>query len=113
MYRKQGFNFRNVVIMGYGELAEDLKVFFRAHPEYGYRVTGVFDNRRKGNGIFGKMEDLKEFVTMNQVDEIYCCLPYVRYTKVKELVDFGDTNLIKVKLIADFRGFSFKGVGFV
>ena len=110
LYRKQGFNFRNVVIMGYGDLTEDLKLFFRAHPEFGYRVVGTFDNRRQGNGIMGKMEDLKEFAQNNQVDEVYCCLPYVRYTKVKELVDFGDANLIKVKLIADFRGFSFKGV---
>lgn len=110
MYRKQGFNYRNVVIMGYGTLAEDLIAYFRVHPEFGYRFIGAFDNQRTGNRIMGKMNDLKKFVTENQVDEIYCCLPYVRYTKVKELVDFGDTNLIKVKLIADFRGFSFKGV---
>lgn len=110
MYRKQGFNYRNVVIMGYGELAEDLIAYFRAHPEFGYRFIGAFDNKRTGNRIMGKMDDLKKFITENQVDEVYCCLPYVRYTKVKELVDFGDTNLIKVKLIADFRGFSFKGV---
>jgi putative colanic acid biosynthesis UDP-glucose lipid carrier transferase len=110
MYRKQGFNYRNVVIMGYGELAEDLIAYFRSHPEFGYRFIGAFDNRKTGNRIMGKMDDLKKFITENQVDEVYCCLPYVRYTKVKELVDFGDTNLIKVKLIADFRGFSFKGV---
>lgn len=110
MYRKQGFNYRNVVIMGYGDLAEDLIAYFRTHPEFGYRFIGAFDNRKTGKGIKGKMSDLKKFVQENQVDEVYCCLPYVRYTKVKELVDFGDTNLIKVKLIADFRGFSFKGV---
>jgi putative colanic acid biosynthesis UDP-glucose lipid carrier transferase len=110
MYRKQGFNYRNVVIMGYGELAEDLIAYFRAHPEFGYRFVGAFDNKKTGNRVMGKMDDLKKFITENQVDEVYCCLPYVRYTKVKELVDFGDTNLIKVKLIADFRGFSFKGV---
>lgn len=110
MYRKQGFNFRNVVIMGYGDLAEDLIAYFRTHPEFGYRFVGAFDNHKKGKAVKGQMADLKTFVANNQVDEIYCCLPYVRYTKVKELVDFGDTNLIKVKLIADFRGFSFKGV---
>jgi putative colanic acid biosynthesis UDP-glucose lipid carrier transferase len=110
MYRKQGFNYRNVVIMGYGELAEDLIAYFRAHPEFGYRFIGAFDNQKTGKRIKGKMDDLKKFVQENHVDEVYCCLPYVRYTKVKELVDFGDANLLKVKLIADFRGFSFKGV---
>lgn len=109
-YRSHGYNRRNIVILGYGELAEELKEYFHAHPEYGYSLSGVFDNRKTGSGILGKMDDLKEFVQNNQVDEIYCCLPYVRYTKVKELLDFADANIIKVKLIADFRGFSLKGV---
>lgn len=110
MYRRKGYNFRNVVILGYGELAEELIAFFRSHPELGYRCVGVFDNYKTGKRIKGKMVDLKQFIANNEVDEVYCCLPYVRYTKVKELVDFGDANLIKVKLIADFRGFSFKGI---
>ena len=109
-YRSHGYNRRNIVILGYGELTEELKEYFQDHPEYGYNLSGVFDNRKTGRGILGKMDDLKEFVQHNQVDEIYCCLPYVRYTKVKELLDFADANIIKVKLIADFRGFSLKGV---
>lgn len=109
-YRKKGYNYRNVVIMGYGELSEELKKMFITHPEYGYRFLGSFDNHRTGNGVLGKMDDLKSFVMENKVDEIYCCLPYVRYSKVKELVDFGEDNLIKVKLLADFRGFSLKGL---
>lgn len=109
-YRSYGYNVRNIVILGYGDLAEELKNYFKEHPEYGYKLVGIFDNRKKGPEIKGKLNDLKEFSKENQVDEIYCCLPYVRYTKVKELLDFADANIIKVKLIADFRGFSLKGV---
>ena len=109
-YRSYGYNMRNIVILGYGDLAEELKNYFREHPEYGYRLVGIFDNRKKGPDIKGKLDDLKAFAMENQVAEIYCCLPYVRYTKVKELLDFADANIIKVKLIADFRGFSLKGV---
>jgi exopolysaccharide biosynthesis polyprenyl glycosylphosphotransferase len=109
-YRSHGYNARNVVIMGYGELAEELKRNFVEHPEYGYHMYGFFDNNKTGADILGKMDDLKEYVLANHIDEIYCCLPYVKYTKVKELLDFADANIIKVKLIADFRGFSKKGV---
>lgn len=109
-YREKGYNYRNVVIMGYGELAEELKGYFNNHPEHGFRFQGIFDNHRTAHGVVGKMDALFEYVQNNKVDEIYCCLPYVKYSKVKELVDFADENLIKVKLIADFRGFSFKGV---
>ncbi|EMR02983.1 sugar transferase [Cesiribacter andamanensis] len=109
-YRTMGYNTRNVVIMGYGELSEELSRHFEEHPEYGYRMFGCFDNHVKGNKILGKMEDLKEFALRHNIDEIYCCLPYVRYQKVKELLDFADANIIKVKLITDFRGFSKKGI---
>lgn len=111
-YRASGYNSRNIVILGYGDLAEELKNYFKVHPEYGYKLAGIFDNRKKGADIKGKLDDLKAFAQKNQIDEIYCCLPYVRYTKVKELLDFADANIIKVKLIADFRGFSLKGVEF-
>jgi exopolysaccharide biosynthesis polyprenyl glycosylphosphotransferase len=108
-YRSYGYNLRKVVVMGYGDLAEELKKHFDEHPEYGYRLMGFFDNNKKGPEVLGKMDDLKEYALSHDVDEIYCCLPYVRYTKVKELLDFADANIIKVKLIADFRGFSQKG----
>ena len=109
-YRSQGYNSRNIVILGYGDLALELKNYFKEHPEYGYKLVGFFDNRKKGPEIIGKLDDLKAFALENEVEEIYCCLPYVKYTKVKELLAFADANILKVKLIADFRGFSPKGV---
>jgi Undecaprenyl-phosphate glucose phosphotransferase len=41
---------------------------------------------------------------------VYCCLPYVDYKNIRELIDFGDESLVKIKLLTDFRGFSSKGV---
>ena len=110
IYRKKGFNFRNVVIVGYGELSEDLRKFFLLHPEHGFKLLGFFDNRHKSERILGTFADIEEYAKENEVAEIYCCLPYIRYTQVKKLIDFGEDNLIKVKLLADFRGFSMKGL---
>ena len=110
IYRKKGFNFRNVVIVGYGELSEDLRKFFLLHPEHGYKLLGFFDNRHTSEKILGTFNDIQAYAIENDVSEIYCCLPYIRYTQVKKLIDFGEDNLIKVKLIADFRGFSMKGL---
>lgn len=112
IYRKQGFNYRKVVILGYGELSEELRKYFRVHPEHGYRLLGFFDNKHTGPNILGNFKSLREYALQYEIDEIYCCLPYVRYTQVKEFIDFGEENLIKVKLIADFRGFSMKSLNF-
>ena len=109
IYRKYGFNYRNVVIVGYGDVSYELNKFFRLHPEFGYKFLGYFDE----NPITGRsiaLSELENYVEENKVDEIYCCLPYVKYSKIQNLIDFGERNLIKVKLIADFRGFINKGI---
>jgi len=110
IYRKKGFNYRNVIIVGYGEVAQELKKFFRLHPEYGYRLLGFFDDKVQNEQVIGRFETIKTYLKENQVDEIYCCLPYVEYPIIKELVDLADDNLLKVKLLTDFRGFSYKTV---
>jgi Undecaprenyl-phosphate glucose phosphotransferase len=110
LYRSKGFNLRNVVVVGYGELAEDLTKFFKQHPEFGFKLMGFFDNQAENPKIVGKLETIREYSLANKVDQIYCCLPYLKYSQVDEIIRFADANLIKVKLIADLRGFSSKGL---
>lgn len=111
IYRKFGYNYRNVIIVGHGEIGEELKKFFRLHPEFGFRFLGFFDDDKGLNNLVtGKISDIEDYSSTNRVDEIYCCLPYVRYSKIQKLINFGEKNFIKVKLIADFRGFQNKGL---
>lgn len=110
IYRKFGFNYRNVAVVGYGEVAEELKKFFRLHPEFGYRFLGFFDSRNTNNRVMGTMQNLIEKINNNRLDEIYCCLPNLEYHETQKLIELGEKNYIKVKLIADFRGFEYKGL---
>jgi len=112
LYRKFGYNYRNVIIVGHGEIGEELKKFFRLHPEFGFRFLGFFDDEfYEGSQLIkGKINSIQEFSAEHRVDEIYCCLPYVKYSKIQSLINFGEKNFIKVKLIADFRGFQNKGL---
>lgn len=102
-------NFKNVVIVGFGDLAWEMRKFFRLHPEFGFRFLGYFDQNIKNREVHS-LEDLDSFCKTNEVQEIYCCLPYTDNSRIKYLIDFGLSNLIKVKLITDYRGFSFRGV---
>ena len=65
--RKKGYNFRNIVIAGYGELAEDLYKFFSLHPEYGLQFLGFFDNKASGSQIIGKLDDLTNYSLKNKI----------------------------------------------
>jgi len=110
VYRKHGMNYRNIVVYGYGPIATELVAFLRLHSEYGYKFQGYFDNKQESNQIKGSYRDLRSYVNANKIDEIYCCLPYVNYSHIRELIDFGDESLVKIKLLTDFRGFSSKGI---
>lgn len=102
-------NFKNVVIVGFGDLAREIRKFFRLHPEHGYRFLGYFDQNVKSREV-NSLVDLDAFCKNNEVHEIYCCLPYTDNSEVKNLIDYGLTNMIKVKLIADYRGFFSRGI---
>jgi putative colanic acid biosysnthesis UDP-glucose lipid carrier transferase len=105
----QSFNFRNVIIIGFGEIALEMRKFFRLHPEHGYRFLGYFDHRTHERDV-RHLSELDEFCRSNNVHEIYCCLPHLDNQRVKQLVDYGLSNLIKVKLITDYRGFFQRGI---
>lgn len=108
--RIKGYNFRNVVIVGYGEVARELRKFFLVHPEYGFRFLGYFDDNAKEGIVRGRVDDIFRYVSKETVHEIYCCLPYVRYSDINKIVEFGEDSFTNVKLITDFRGFSLKSL---
>ncbi len=109
--RTQGLNFRNIIILGIGPVAQEAYNFFLKHPEHGYRVLGFFkDPKLIVEGSTPVMDarpisEVKSFISENDVDEIYCALPDVSFEMVNDLMKFSDDNLIRFKLLPDFRGF--------
>ncbi|WKN33470.1 sugar transferase [Porifericola rhodea] len=109
-YRLQGYNNRKIVIVGYGEIAEELKSFFKRHREYGYRFMGYFDELSTSKEVVGNLENLKDFVLKNEVDEIYCCSPYLETDSLQDVLSFGERFKRKTKVITDYRSYAYKGV---
>ncbi|MEX0967334.1 MAG: undecaprenyl-phosphate glucose phosphotransferase [Bacteroidia bacterium] len=106
-----GQNIKNVVIVGYSDVAESLNSYFQNFPFYGFNFLGFFDDRNAAvPSVRGNIAQLPAYCLRNNVHAIYICLPNIAYDKVKEIVDFGEENFIKVNLVPDFRGFSVKGL---
>lgn len=111
--RRRGMNYRRVIIVGGGDLSEDINSILHSHPEMGYRMLGVFtDNKStRFNGMVkGNVEASKNFSIENDVDEIYCSISELENEQVSGLMHFADKNLIRFKIIPDFRGFNNKKV---
>lgn len=103
-YRRKGYNIRNVVIVGYGELATELEKYFRTNKGVGYKFIGYFDNNpEEARGRYlGNVNAIQEYAKKNTVDVIFCCLPRLYVKEIKGLIDFAENNLIKVKIISQF-----------
>ncbi|MCC5928975.1 MAG: undecaprenyl-phosphate glucose phosphotransferase [Cyclobacteriaceae bacterium] len=109
-YRRKGYNFRNVLIAGYGEIAIDLKEYLMNNPQLGYKLLGIFDDKSDSNEIKGNIKSIEKFCAESVIHEIYCCLPYIEPRQVRRLIKFSENNFIKVGIIPDIRGFPGKNV---
>jgi Undecaprenyl-phosphate glucose phosphotransferase len=110
-YRSKGFNSRAVMVLGAGKSAQQFKAMLESKVEYGYRFAGFFeDHPERYNGevrkhILGNIQDAKKYALKNDIDEIFCALPYDEEPKIKDLIQFGDENLIRVKIVPDMSRF--------
>ncbi len=104
--RVRGLNYRRVLIAGNGPLAIGIYRFFHEHPELGYRYLGAFYDNHHAENLprQGNIADIFSFATTNSVDEIYCSSASLQPEQITELVKFCDNNLIRFKLLPDFRG---------
>jgi len=115
LYRKSGFNYSSVVIVGGGEVAKQLNTYFNSDNVLGVKLMGVFSDseitfERKEGVVSGDLEALEKFALQNDIDEIFYTMPLTYTKKIKDLVDFCDKYMIRIKIVPDFRGFLFKRV---
>jgi putative colanic acid biosysnthesis UDP-glucose lipid carrier transferase len=102
-------NYKKIVIVGAGPLGMDLYNHIDHHRQYGYKISGFFDDnldlRFKGVPILGKVEDCLDFVEENYIAEVYCALPDVAQDKIKYLMREADRRMIRFKLVPDVKDY--------
>ncbi|MAR20476.1 MAG: undecaprenyl-phosphate glucose phosphotransferase [Flavobacteriales bacterium] len=115
IYRRSGYNYSNIVIIGGGGVAHQLYNYFSSDDMLGVKLLAIFFDRKinfkLNDNIFQlNLDKIREFVIEKNVDEIYYTLPLTNTNKIKSLVEFCDKNMIRFKVVPDFRAFIFKRV---
>ncbi len=100
-YRSKGFNVRNVVVVGYGDMAQEMIYFIKNNKGLGYNLVGVFDDDECEDKL-GATNEVEEYAEINNVDIMFCVLNKLNETRVNDLINFAESNLIKVKIISQF-----------
>lgn len=107
IYRKLGFNYRRVIIIGAGPVGNDLFEFFTSDFSLGYRFLGFFDDNPEKcyhtDKIIGSLDEVEAFAKDNHVDEIYCALPDSAGDKIRKFLQFAEKNMIRFRVVLDFK----------
>lgn len=103
-YRATGWNTRNYVIAGYGEITPTIVHYFNSYPEMGYHFKGYYDSHavKRTDGDF---DDLKILIAQYEVDTVYCCIPYLYQDDLRDIIEFAQNHSCDVKLFFDYRSF--------
>lgn len=97
-YRRRGFNFSKVVIVGTGTAAERLYNSMLTDSGYGYRVLGFFDDSPTPGFKLGEVhgiDELEKFVAERQVRQIFFTLTG-QHSSLAKVIKIADDN------VADF-----------
>jgi putative colanic acid biosynthesis UDP-glucose lipid carrier transferase len=107
--RKSGNTFRNVVIVGAGTTGTEIYNELSNDLSQGYKILGYFDdnpeNTRLKTNFLGPVSQLKEFALDQHIHEIYVAMKDFDTATIKELINFCERNLIRVKFIPDYKLF--------
>lgn len=91
-------NLRNVVIVGLNKKTDQLRKYFNDNPDYGYQLVKTFDLKGKNKHSIDQVID---FISENEVDEIYSSVAEVNNLELTRLIDFADNNLKILKFLPD------------
>ena len=106
--RKQGYNFRRLLVVGTGERALKFIKMTSNHPEWGLKITGVIDDEpgRQGKlvsdkSIIGALGNLQNILHDNPIDEVVFMVPRSRLQSIENSLYICETEGVKATIAVD------------
>lgn len=105
-YRRKGYNFKRVVIVGTGKNGMELYRAMRDDISSGFNILGFFDDNLALKDILpsylGTTDKVEEFAIAKDIDEIYCTLPGTNDEKILRMLNFAEKQMIRFYIVPEF-----------
>lgn len=105
-YRRKGYNFKRVVIVGVGKNGMELYRAMRDDISSGFNILGFFDDNLALKDILpsylGTTDKVEEFAIAKDIDEIYCTLPGTNDEKILRMLNFAEKQMIRFYIVPEF-----------
>jgi putative colanic acid biosynthesis UDP-glucose lipid carrier transferase len=110
-YRKKGFNYRNVIILGYNAKSNELYRYFNNNIWYGYKCFGFVDDMENDSKhILGNWRNLGKIIQSLSIDEVYLSWDSIPKEKLSEITEVLSNFPLKVMIVPDLGSFSVKNI---
>lgn len=106
--RRKGRNIRYMIIIGSGEIGRHFKKLITDNLNFGYKILGFVDDYSgflNENEYLGKIEDLGEILSGNQVDDVIIALPSKSQSRVEQIINICNEYTTRVRIIPDYFKF--------
>lgn len=114
IYRKMGYNYRNVIIVGVTANTRALQKYFTSNYLNGYRFLGfIGPEKNKQKEIIGNWNELKTIVEEKGIDEIYIGWESVPKDVMPQITAAANEFPLKVRIVPDFGAFSYQNAELV
>ena len=116
-YRKKGYNFKRVVIVGARQTGQMLFKELQSNAGYGYMFLGFFDSvepqEERLKALYkGGIAEVEKFCIDNKVDELYCALPSAEDAHIINMLQLSERNTIRFFIVPEVRRFMTRTLSF-
>jgi exopolysaccharide biosynthesis polyprenyl glycosylphosphotransferase len=108
-FRKMGYNYRNLLLVGTGARAEKFIKLVHKHEEWGLRIVGLIDAEKNklgriicGEKVIGLLDDIPKILIENIIDEVIFIVPRKWITKIEKSLFACEIQGVKAHIAADF-----------
>ncbi|MFQ5830759.1 MAG: undecaprenyl-phosphate glucose phosphotransferase, partial [Candidatus Methylomirabilia bacterium] len=108
--RRHGYNLRNALVVGSGELARRVAERLRQRPDVGIQVVGMIGDEKdwidpatKRLGGYGDLQSVMEQIS---VDHVILALPHEDYARVPMVIEEIGDSPVTIHFVPDFLRFA-------
>jgi Undecaprenyl-phosphate glucose phosphotransferase len=110
-YRKSGFNYRNIIIIGDEKNSRNLAITFNEKSNFGYKIKGILSTKNFNcNTDVYDIKDFKNIIDRYKPDEVFCSLTPEIEDIIPEIIQYCEQHVIRIKLFPNFQRFIKKKV---
>lgn len=107
--RKNGFNQKHILLVGYSRAAESFIDRIKVNPQLGYHIYGILDDKvdigtkYRGEHVIGRLSELDSILKNENLDETIITLGIKEYASLEQVVFLCEKSGVHTKFIPDYN----------